>query len=57
MIDETIGNGENDKPMTDKANVGITTDINDLKADYYTRNQLENGGLEVIDYLLERVRK
>lgn len=52
-----VGNGENDKPMTDKAHVGVTTDINDLQADYYTRNQLENGGLEVIDYLLERVRK
>lgn len=48
-----VGNGVNDEPMTDRADIGVTTDKGNLKADYYTDSELENGGLEVINHLIE----
>ncbi|MEK7470629.1 MAG: HAD hydrolase family protein [Patescibacteria group bacterium] len=48
-----IGNGPNDKSMTDAAGIGITTDKISLESDYYTSGNEELGGMEVIDKLLE----
>lgn len=47
-----IGNGPNDKSMTDTAGIGITTDKKSLEADYYTEGNEELGGFEIINKLL-----
>ena len=48
-----IGNGPNDKSMTDAAGIGITTDKKSLQSDYYTEGNEELGGFEIIEKLLE----
>jgi hydroxymethylpyrimidine pyrophosphatase-like HAD family hydrolase len=49
-----IGNGPNDKAMVDAAGIGVTTDPTDLKtADFHTTKNLELGGEELVDKLLE----
>lgn len=48
-----IGNGENDKPMLDQADIGITTDRSVVESDYYTELDLDLGGEELIDHLLK----
>lgn len=48
-----IGNGPNDKDMIDVAGISVTTDSQTLPADYYTTGQLDLGGEELIDKLLE----
>lgn len=48
-----IGNGPNDKSMTDTAGIGITTDKISLESDYYTEGNEELGGFEIINKLLE----
>lgn len=48
-----IGNGPNDKSMTDAAGIGITTDHKSLASDFYTEGNEELGGFEIINKLLE----
>jgi len=48
-----IGNGPNDKDMTDAAGIGITTEPDWLKSDFQTTGDQHLGGLELIDKLLE----
>ena len=50
-----IGNGNNDRPMTETAGIGITTEPKALKSDYYTEGAQELGGIELIDKLLDLV--
>lgn len=54
-ISETmaIGNGPNDKDMTDTAGVGVTTEPKWLEADFYTTGNEYLGGLELIKKLLD----
>jgi hydroxymethylpyrimidine pyrophosphatase-like HAD family hydrolase len=47
-----IGNGINDKEMTDIAGIGITTDKEHLQSDYYIEGE-HLGGKYLIDKLLE----
>lgn len=47
-----VGNGENDLPMLNEAEIGITTDPEAIESDFYTYEHLEDGGLEVINHLL-----
>lgn len=46
------GNGINDKSMTEAAGIGITTDKKSLESDYYTEDNEELGGFEIIEKLL-----
>jgi len=48
-----IGNGNNDRPMTEVAGIGVTTERKVLKSDYYTSGAQHLGGLELIDKLIE----
>ena len=48
-----IGNGNNDKPMTEAAGIGITTEPKVLKSDFYTEGAEHLGGIELIDRLIE----
>lgn len=49
-----IGNGPNDKDMVEAAGIGVTTDPTDLKtADFHTTKNLELGGEELVDKLIE----
>lgn len=48
-----IGNGPNDKDMTDIAGIGVTTEPKVLKADYYATGDEHLGGLELINKLLD----
>ena len=48
-----VGNGENDLPMLNKADIGITTDADSIQSDFCTSEPLEDGGLEVINHLLK----
>lgn len=48
-----IGNGPNDKDMTDAAGIGVTTEPDWLKSDFQTVGDRHLGGLELIDRLLE----
>lgn len=49
-----IGNGPNDKDMVEIAGIGVTTDSSDLKtADFHTTKNLELGGEELVDKLIE----
>lgn len=50
-----VGNGENDKPMLDRATIGISTDREVVQSDYHTTLSLDLGGEEVIDYILEKL--
>lgn len=47
-----IGNGPNDKDMTDMAKIGVTTDREHLEADYYCEGE-HLGGEALMDKLLE----
>lgn len=47
-----IGNGPNDKDMTDAAGIGVTTDPKWLKSDFYTTGELHLGGEELVNKLL-----
>jgi len=48
-----IGNGPNDKDMTDTAGIGVTTEPKWLKSDFYTTKEQNLGALDLIDKLLE----
>jgi len=48
-----IGNGPNDKDMTDAAGIGVTTEPDALKSDFQTTGDQHLGGMELIDKLLE----
>jgi HAD superfamily hydrolase (TIGR01484 family) len=50
-----IGNGNNDKPMTETAGIGVTTEPKVLKADFYTEGAQHMGGIELTNKLLELV--
>ena len=47
-----IGNGINDKAMTDKAGIGVTTEPKVLESDYFTTDDEHLGGIQLIDTLL-----
>ncbi len=47
-----IGNGNNDRPMTEAAGIGITTEPKVLTSDYHTTKAQDLGGIELIDKLL-----
>lgn len=47
-----IGNGPNDKDMTDAAGIGVTTEPDVLEADYKTTKAQHLGGLELAHVLL-----
>jgi len=49
-----VGDGPNDKEMVEMAGIGISTNINDLKAQYYTVGK-GLGGEILVDYLLEKM--
>lgn len=48
-----IGNGPNDKDMTDTAGIGVTTEPDWLKSDFHSTGAQHLGGLELINKLLE----
>jgi len=48
-----IGNGRNDRDMVESAGIGVTTEPEVLKADFYTTGKFHLGGEELIDKLLE----
>jgi len=48
-----IGNGPNDKDMTDTAGIGVSTEPKVLKADFHTTGEQHLGGIELVDKLLE----
>jgi len=48
-----IGNGRNDRDMTEAAGIGVTTEPKVLAADFYTTGKSHLGGEELIDKLLE----
>lgn len=48
-----IGNGNNDRDMTEAAGIGVTTEPDVLKSDYYTKNKLHMGGYELAQKLIE----
>jgi HAD superfamily hydrolase (TIGR01484 family) len=48
-----VGNGPNDKDMTDTAGIGVTTEPKWLKSDFYTTGDQYLGGMELINKLLE----
>ena len=47
-----IGNGPNDKDMTDIAGIGVSTEPKALEADFHTTGEQHLGGEELIDTLL-----
>jgi phosphoserine phosphatase len=49
-----VGDGLNDKEMVEMAGIGVSADINDLKAQYYTVGK-GLGGEILIDYLLRKL--
>jgi len=49
-----VGDGLNDKEMVEMAGIGVSADINDLKAHYYTVGKGLGGEL-LIDYLLKKL--
>ena len=51
----TIGDGPNDKEMVEMAGIGVSADINDLEAEYYTLGR-GFGGEILVDYLLKSLR-
>lgn len=48
-----IGNGINDKDMTDAAGIGVTTDPDTLSSDFYTSGSEHLGGEQLINMLLK----
>lgn len=48
-----VGNGPNDKDMTDTAGIGISTEPYNLVSDYHTTGDSYLGGLEVAKKLIE----
>lgn len=52
-----IGNGNNDRDMTDVAGIGVTTEPKVLKSDFYTLGKEHLGGIELADKLMELKRK
>jgi len=50
-----IANGPNDKEMVEVAGIGVTTEPDWLKADFYTVGKEYLGGLELVNKLLELV--
>lgn len=48
-----IGNGPNDKDMTDVAGIGVSTEPKELEADFHTTGDQHLGGEELIDTLLK----
>jgi len=51
-----IGNGPNDKALVETAGIGVTTEPDWLKSDFYTTKNQDLGGFELIDKLLELVK-
>lgn len=51
----SIGNGPNDKEMVETAGIGVTTDPQELPADFYTSGSLHLGGEELVDALLKLI--
>jgi len=47
-----IGNGPNDQDMVHTAGIGVTTDPEWLKADFYTTDKLHLGGEQLVEILL-----
>lgn len=48
-----VGNDLNDNSIVGKAGLSVTTDRTRLEADFYTERELEVGGEEVVDRLLQ----
>lgn len=48
-----IGNGNNDRDMTETAGIGISTEPDVLKADFYTKSKSHMGGYELAKKLIE----
>lgn len=48
-----VGNGPNDKTMTDTAGIGVTTEPKFLESDFCTVGEQNLGALDLIDRLLE----
>lgn len=48
-----IGNGNNDRDMTETAGIGVTTEPDVLKSDFYTVGKEHLGGIELANKLLE----
>ena len=48
-----IGNGNNDRDMTETAGIGVTTEPTVLKADYFTKSIGHLGGFELAEKLLD----
>ncbi len=49
-----IGDGSNDKEMVEMAGLGVSAEIKDLKAEYYTVGK-GLGGEILVDYLLKKL--
>ena len=49
-----IGDGPNDKEMVELAGIGVSADMEDLKAEYYTVKK-GLGGEILVDYLLKKL--
>ena len=48
-----VGNDPNDKEMLEVAGISVTTDPENVQADFQTEGKYELGGDEVVDRLLE----
>lgn len=48
-----IANGPNDKHMVDMAGIGVTTEPDELKADFYTTDDQHLGGEQLVNILLK----
>lgn len=48
-----IANGPNDKHMVDMAGIGVTTEPEELKADFFTTDDQHLGGEQLVDVLLK----
>lgn len=53
----SIGNGPNDREMVEAAGIGVTTDPEELPADFHTTGSLHLGGEELVDKLLELINE
>lgn len=52
-----VGNDPNDRPMLEAAGISVTTDPQQVEADFHTEGKFELGGEEVVDYLLGVLEK
>ena len=50
-----IGDGPNDREMIEYAGIGVTTNPERIKGDFYTTGKLHLGGEELVDKLLELI--